>query len=41
MASTAPRPLSCLPMDHDAAHKYLYGLPEVAADRLRLVPHVC
>ena len=24
-------------MDHDAAHKYIYGLPEVAADLLRLV----
>ena len=24
-------------MDHDAAHKYIHGLPEVAADLLRLV----
>ena len=24
-------------MDHDAAHKYIYSLPEVAADLLRLV----
>ena len=24
-------------MDHDAAHKYIYSLPEVVADLLRLV----
>ena len=24
-------------MDHDAAHKYIYSLPEVTADLLRLV----
>ena len=24
-------------MDHDAAHKYIHSLPEVAADLLRLV----
>lgn len=24
-------------MDHDAAHKYIYALPEVTADLLRLV----
>ena len=30
-------PLSCPPMNHDAAHKYIYGLPEVAADLLRIV----
>ena len=26
-------------MDHDAAHKYIYSLPEVAADLLRIVAH--
>ena len=24
-------------MNHDAAHKFIYGLPEVTADLLRLI----